>query len=302
MILRLANAPVSWGIMEVEGWNPPLPYTVFLDELQKAGYDGTELGPYGYLPTDPEMLAMELDSRSLQLLSAFVPMRLKEAQLQMGEARTVANLISALGARYLVLADALWPEREAVAGRVANSYVRLTDREWDTVAENVSAVCDMVSEFGLHCVFHPHVGSYIETPEEVAWLLKLTGVGLCLDSGHFVYGGGDPVEAVEMYGRRVEYVHFKDVNPARLQAARAAELDFLGAVTSGVFCELGAGYVRFAELLKSLDRVGYDGWAVVEQDVDTRIQGPRSALETATPWWQPAGKTARSVAQKPCRP
>ena len=281
MNIRLANAPVSWGIMEVEGWSPPLTYATFLDELKSAGYEGTELGPYGYLPTDPEVLAAELERRSLVLTSAFVPLRLKEPGLDLDQARAVGRLLRALGAGYLVLSDALWPEREAVAGRVEENDVRLTDRDWDVAAQNIRAVCELAAGLDLRCVFHHHAGSYIETPAEARRLLETTEVGLCLDTGHYAYGGGDPVEAVESFGRRVQYLHFKDVNPRRLGTARRSQLDFLGGVRAGVFCELGSGCVRFPELLQRLYQIGYDGWAVVEQDVDASRPGAATPFESA---------------------
>ncbi len=281
MKIRLANAPVSWGIMEVEGWSPPLAYGTFLDELKSAGYQGTELGPYGYLPTDANVLRAELERRSLTLTSAFVPLPLKQRGAQLEEARTVGRLLRDLGARYLVLSDALWSEREAVAGRVPDNAVRLTEAEWQIVAENVRAVSAVAAELDLRCVFHHHVGSYIETPGEVARLLELTDIGLCLDTGHYAYSGGDPVEAVRAFGARVEYLHFKDLDPVRLRAANSAKLSFLDGVRAGVFCELGAGCVRFRELLEGLQRSGYDGWAVVEQDVDAGGASAKTPYQSA---------------------
>lgn len=281
MHLRVANAPVSWGIMEVEGWSPPLAYSTFLDELKGAGYTGTELGPYGYLPTDPAVLRAELDRRSLTLTSAFVPLRLKEPGLDLAPARQVAALLQPLGARYLVLADALWPEREAVAGRVDECDVRLTDRDWQTAAENIRSVTELAARYDLRCVFHHHAGSYIETPAEVARLLEATELGLCLDTGHYAYGGGDPLQAVESLGRRVEYLHFKDCNPTALDTARRDQLDFLGGVRAGIFCPLGSGVVRFPALLDLLRRIDYDGWAVVEQDVDATDPAAPPPVESA---------------------
>ena len=277
MRIRLANAPVSWGIMEVEGWNPPLSPQTFLDELKGAGYEGTELGPYGYLPTDAHALRAELDRRSLSLTSAFVPLRLKEQGADLEPARKVARLISALGAQYMVLADAMWPEREAIAGRV-DGGTALSDAEWSILAANIRAAADLGAEFGLRCVFHHHAGTYVETPAEVARLMDLTSIGLCLDTGHYIYGGGDPVEAIGRFGRRVEYLHFKDVDPARLDQARRAKLGFLDGVRAGVFTPLGSGSVRFPALIEELNRIGYDGWEVVEQDVDaTDSSAPRPA-------------------------
>ncbi len=281
MKIRIANAPVSWGIMEVEGWSPRLAYSTFLDELKSAGYEGTELGPYGYLPTDAAKLRAELERRSLTLTSAFVPLRLKEPGADLEPARLVGRLLQTLGARYMVLADILWPEREAAAGRVEESGVRLRDRDWQVVSANVRAASDLAASFGLRPVFHHHAGTYIETPAEVARLLDLSDVGLCLDTGHYAYGGGDPVEAVKTLGRRVEYLHFKDVDPIRLEAARRARLGFLDAVRAGVFCPLGAGCVRFPDLASALGGLEFDGWAVVEQDIDAANPGAASPLDAA---------------------
>jgi inosose dehydratase len=278
--IRLANAPVSWGIMEVETWSPLLAYSTFLEELKSAGYEGTELGPYGYLPTDPLALAAELRRRVLTLTAAFVPLRLKEPGVGLARVQAIGRLLQALGARYLVLSDALWPEREAVAGRVAQNGPRLTDSDWTAVAANVRAVSELTAGLGLRCVFHHHAGTYIETPGEVARLIELTGISLCLDTGHYVYGGGDPVEAVRAFGRRVEYLHFKDVDPVRLRAAHLAGLSFLDGVRAGVFCELGTGCVLFRELFSGLEKIGYDGWAVVEQDVDAAGTPARPVART----------------------
>lgn len=276
-----ANAPVSWGVMEVEDWSPPLEYTTFLDELKDAGYQGTELGPFGYMPIDVRELGGELKRRSLELISAFVPLRLKDKNIDLEQVRAVGYLLKALGARHLVIADALWPEREAVAGRVEEASVRLTDRQWGIVAGNIRAACDVARKLSLRCVFHHHAGTYVETPAEIERLLELTGVDLCLDTGHYVYGGGDPVDAVREFGNRIQYLHFKDVDSGRLKQVRAAKLGFLDGVRAGVFCELGHGCVRFPELLAELDCIGYDGWAVVEQDVDPSGKSQKTPLACA---------------------
>lgn len=281
MPFRLANAPVSWGIMEVENWSPPLPYGTFLDEVAQAGYGGTELGPYGYLPVDPEVLRKELKARSLTLTSAFVPLRLSEASLPLEPVIQAGELLRALGARYLVLSDAMSPERVAVAGRVEESGVRLSDKEWGCLAENIARVQRLACELHLRCVFHHHVGSYIESPGEVYRLLEMADIGLCLDTGHYVYGGGDPVEAVRELGLRVEYVHLKDVDSAQLEAARKQRLGFLDAVRAGVFCRLGAGCIRFSELMRELQGIGYDGWVVVEQDTDAGAGNTPAPFECA---------------------
>lgn len=285
--VRLANAPASWGIMEVEGWSPPIPYARVLDEIAAAGYMGTELGPYGYFPTEPMRLRDELARRSLVLTSAAILLPLKEregADQVIEQALVVGRLLAACGARFIVLVDAMWPEREAVAGRAASDGPSLDAGEWKVLVENVRKVSSACRDLGLRCVFHHHAGTYIETPAELERLLTEVDekeVGLCLDTGHYVYGGGDPVEALRRFGNRVEYLHLKDIRPAVLERARVDQVGFLEGVRRGVFCELGRGAVDFAALRNELQRLGYDGWVVVEQDVDLKNPAAPPPRESA---------------------
>jgi inosose dehydratase len=272
--VRLANAPVSWGVMEVKGWSPAIPYSRVLDEIAQCGYRATELGPYGYYPTDAAILRDELARRNLELTSAFVPLRLKDrAAIQEGltETRAIARLLSACGARYLVLADHMWPERMTCAGWAEEASVAMTTAEWRTVAESTRVVAALAADHGLRCVFHHHAGTYVETPAEVDILMHQTSghdLALCLDTGHYFYGGGDPVQAVRRYDSRIEYLHFKDVSPVVLDAVRRERLSFFDGLRRGVFCELGRGGVDFEALKRELDDMAFEGWAVVEQDVD----------------------------------
>ena len=287
LVARLANAPASWGIIEVEGWSPPIPYPRVLDEIAAAGYMGTELGPCGYFPTEPMRLRDELARRSLVLTAAAILLPLKEregADQVIERALVVGRLLAACGARFIVLVDAMWPEREAVAGRAASDGPSLDANEWKVLVENVRKVSSACRDLGLRCVFHHHAGTYIETPAELERLLTEVDekeVGLCLDTGHYVYGGGDPVEALRRFGNRVEYLHLKDIRPAVLERARVDQVGFLEGVRRGVFCELGRGAVDFAALRNELQRLGYDGWAVVEQDVDLKNPAASPPRESA---------------------
>jgi len=260
--------------MEVRGWSAPIPYTRVLDEIAASGYSGTELGPYGYFPTGAAKLRDELARRNLELTSAFVPLRLKDRAAvwsSLDETCAIARLLAACGAKYLVLADHIWPERMACAGWAAEAGIHLTAAEWKTMVESVRTVATLANEHGLRCVFHHHVGTYVETPEEVAILMHETSahsLALCLDTGHYLYGGGDPVEAVRQYRSRIEYLHFKDVNSRVLADARRERLGFLDGVRRGIFCQLGHGAVDFPGLKRELDNAAFEGWAVVEQDVD----------------------------------
>lgn len=274
MTIRIANAPVSWGIFEFEGMAQKYPYTQVLDEIVETGHTGLELGPWQYLPTDPDVLRPELEKRGLQLLSAFVPVKLvDEVAHEAGEAHAmkVGKLLAALGANYIVLADdnGTVPELVQQAGKRTGSM--LSPDEWDVFAKGVNRIARRVNdELGLQIVFHHHCAGYVETPEETRELLKRADrdlVGLCLDTGHWHYAGGDAVQAIQEYGERVRYLHLKDCDPEVRERAIRENLDYFEAARAGVFCELGQGEVDFPGVLSAMQNLGYDGWAIVEQDV-----------------------------------
>jgi len=276
--MRIATAPVSWGILEVEEFGIRRPYTEVLDEMRRAGYEGTELGPYGYFPTDPALLRAELSRRQLQLVTAFVPIPLSEPdcfERGLSEVLRVADLLQALGAELLLLADALTPRRSAIAGRVTSAN-GLTESQWREAIACLHRIARACRARGVRVAFHHHAGTFVETPEEITRLCAMTDpdlIGLCLDTGHYVYGGGDPVEAVRTYGSRIWHVHAKDVIPDVLERVRREPLSFAEAIREGLFCPLGEGLVDFPGLIRELGTRGYRGWIVVEQDMDPRRPG-----------------------------
>ncbi len=276
MTIRIASAPVSWGIYEFEDIAPKYPYQRVLDEIADTGYTGIDLGPWGYLPTDPAVLRPELDQRGLTLLSAYVPINFADpAALEAGEAQALrtASLLAKMQAITVVLADdsGKVPELVQRAGRRVGSI--LSRDQWDVYAAGVNRVARRIfDEYGLKVVFHHHCAGYVETPEETRHLMDRADadlVGLCLDTGHWHYGGGDAVKAIDEYGTRVRYLHFKDCDPGIRQLAIEEKMDYFAAMAAGVFCELGQGEVDFPGVIASANRLGYDGWAVVEQDVLT---------------------------------
>lgn len=269
MRIRLANAPVSWGIFEFEGLKPRFEWSQVLDEMARAGYQGTELGPFGYLPTQPALLRHHLQERGLRLLSAFVPVQLARAEAHSSgveEALRVGALLAELQADTLVLADAngLIPELVAQAGRRRGCWLS----DWSTYARGVERIASAVEDqLGLRVVFHHHCGGLVETADEVEALLEKTRVNLCLDTGHWHYAGGDAVECLRRWGSRVSYLHLKDCHPGIAAECRQKNRDYFAAVQAGVFCALGEGAVDFQALLRELERQEYQGWAVVEQDI-----------------------------------
>jgi inosose dehydratase len=276
-MIRVANAPCSWGVLEFDREASTAPYDRVLDEIHETGYAGTELGDWGFMPTDPVRLKREVGRRTLQLIGAFVPVALASADAHARGVETAvrtARLLRDAGANdaFIVLSDdnAGVPAREQNAGRIGVEHT-LSDREWTVFAAGAEQIATTVRDAtGLRTVFHPHCGGYVETPAEIDELMKRTDpalLGLVLDTGHIVYGGGDPLEILERYPRRVWHVHFKDCDQRVAAHAREAGLGYLAAVRSQLFCELGAGDIDFATILSALQRIGYDGWIVVEQDV-----------------------------------
>lgn len=280
MTIRIGTAPVSWGIMEVAtSWGRTQTFDSVLDEMVLAGYNGTELGPWGFFPTDPKRLMAELSRRNMRLIGAFVPISLADSERhEVGyeSAIATAGLLAACGAPVVVLADAMYERRMAVAGSVVEKRDGLPEVSWSSAAKLLEQIANKVNALGVRAVFHHHAGTYIETPAEIERLLSITDpslLGLCLDTGHYFYGGGDPVEIAQNSASRIWHLHLKDIRGDVLDRVRKENTGFLEAVGKGVFCPLGAGNVDIVGVIDTLRAQGYDGWAVFEQDVDPTKPG-----------------------------
>jgi inosose dehydratase len=286
-VIRVGNAPCSWGVLEFDLPPSPVPAAQVLDEMAAAGYVATELGDWGFLPIEPHALAEAVGRRGLALAGAFVPVALARADAQAdGLARAVrtARLLGDAGFRgaFIVLSDdnATVPQRTARAGRITASDGLAPD-QWDGFAARASAIAAAVAdETGLRTVFHHHCAGYVETPEEIDALLSRTDpslLGLCLDTGHSLFGGGDPLVAIAKHAARIWHVHFKDCARDVAQRARSEGWDYHTAVGHGIFCELGRGMVPFAEVRDALRLQNYDGWIIVEQDVLPGLGSPAAS-------------------------
>ncbi len=276
-MIKIANAPCSWGALEfdLEGNSPS--FIQVLTEMKETGYAGTELGDWGFMPTKPEALRASLQEYDLLLLGAFVPVALSDERAHeegIELALKTARLMFEAGYRdaFIVLADdnGSVDERTRNAGRISPE-MGLSDEAWSTFASGAEKVAGAVKEaFGMRTVFHHHCGGYVETPSEVARLMEFTNpslLGLCLDMGHYAFGGGDPVVALQQYYERIWHVHFKDFDPEVGVRSFAENFDYFKAVEEGVFCELGKGAVDFTSIVGILKERAYEGWIVVEQDV-----------------------------------
>ena len=293
--ILVGNAPCSWGSLEFDGLEGEgAAFVQVLDELAETGYTGTELGDWGFMPTDPAVLREELDSRSLTMLGAFVPVALVDPAAHVpgaAEAVKVARLLAAVADAdrppFLVLADdnGSVPARTTNAGRITPD-LSLTDGQWTVFAQGADAVAKAVlDETGLRTVFHHHCAGYVETPDEIARLLDGTDpslLGLVFDTGHYAYGTGSNVSAaiekgLKRFADRIWYVHFKDCDPDVATRARAEQWDYFRAVENGVFCELGEGLVDFPAVADWLHERDYDGYIVVEQDVLPGMGSPKES-------------------------
>jgi len=256
-------------------------------EMDSAGFEGTELGDWGFMPTEPADLRALLGLHNLELVGAFVPVALANERAHAAgiqEALKAARLLAAVNDEaFIVLADdnGSVPERVANAGRVRPEH-GLSDAQWRVFARGAEAVAKAVCEqTDLRTVFHHHCAGFVETPTEVAALMKLTSpelLGLCLDMGHYAFGGGDPMHALEQHGDRCWHIHYKDFDADVGRRAAAEGWDYFEAVRQGVFCELGQGAVDFERITGWLRGEGFGGWIIVEQDV---LPGMGSPFESA---------------------
>jgi inosose dehydratase len=271
---QFASAPDSWGVLDYPGPSWEQSYETMLDEMVQAGYAGTELGPYGFFPTDPKILQPQLDKRKLKLLASFVPVKMTEpgaSQAVIERIRKVGSLLAALRAPFLVIADDQSTERNAFSGRVYDKGCpTLTAEQWKHIGKIVADAEKVANEFGLDLVFHPHVATYVETPEECELFFDATShtnVGLCLDTGHCVYGHGDSVTEAKKYKDKLRFVHIKDCDVKVLEQARSNKWTFEEAIEHKVFTVIGQGDIDFPAFFRTLVENGYSGWSVVEQDV-----------------------------------
>ncbi|MBE0699460.1 MAG: TIM barrel protein [Anaerolineaceae bacterium] len=286
-MIKIANAPCSWGVLEFNLEGKAAGFGQVLDEMVETGYTGTELGDWGFMPTDPVLLRKEVQARGLTLLGAFVPVLLKDPRAHPAgiecAVRTARLLAGAEGdTPFIVLSDdnCKIPVRTQNAGRIQPEQ-GLNELEWKIAAEGAESIATEVKRLtGLRTVIHHHCAGYIETPPEIDTLLRLTDpnlVGMCLDTGHYCFGGGDPLTFLHKNSSRIWHVHFKDCHPDIAKKSRSEGWDYFTSVRNGIFCELGQGQIDFPALKSELKKLGYTGWIVVEQDVLPGMGRPKES-------------------------
>jgi inosose dehydratase len=258
--LKIAGAPISWGVCEVPGWGYQLEPDRVLSEMRGAGLTATELGPDGFLPTDADTLKSVLREHGLACVGGFVPVILHDADHDPAAdlAGPLAALVAA-GAGVVVLA----------AATGADGYDTrpvLLENQWATLLANLDRLADIVADRGLLAVLHPHVGTIVETRADVDRVLAGSSIPLCLDTGHLLIGGTDPLELAKAVPNRIAHTHLKDVDATLASKVQSGELTYTEAVKAGMYTPLGTGDVDIAGIVSVLRDNGFDGWFVLEQD------------------------------------
>lgn len=260
MTVRIAGAPISWGVCEVPGWGHQISVDRVLREMREAGLTATENGPDGFLPSDPQELARTLADHGLTSVGGFAPVLLHERGHD--PVPGISGLLDGFVAAHadvIVLA--------AVSGRDGyDARPELTDDEWTTLLHNLDRLAAASAERGIRAVLHPHVGTMIEQRDEVHRVLDGSSIPLCLDTGHLMIGGTDPAELARQASSRITHTHLKDVDAALAARVQAGDLTYTDAVRAGMYTPLGTGDVGIGGVVDTLLDAGYDGWFVLEQD------------------------------------
>jgi inosose dehydratase len=257
---RVAGAPISWGVCEVPGWGHQLDPEVVLTQMREVGIAATEFGPDGFLPDAPEAKAATLAAHGLASVGQFVPVVLHDPQTDpLPTVDTAMTALVAASASTVVIA----------AATGADGYDDrpvLDDAQWATLLHNLDRIKDAAAARGLTATLHPHVGTIVESGEEADRVLEGSRIGLCLDTGHLLIGGGDPVRVAVEHPERIGHVHLKDVRLDLAREVQDGRDTYTGAVARGMYVPLGEGDVDIAAIVRALEGAGYTGWYVLEQD------------------------------------
>lgn len=257
-MIRVAGAPISWGVCEVPGWGHQMAPERVLDEMAAAGLAATEFGPDGFLPQDPDARAELLAGHGLAAVGGFVPVVLHDPGRD--PLPEVRRALAGFGtARTLVLAAATGSDGY-------DARPELSEREWDTLLAHLDRIAAHARAEGITATLHPHIGTMVEGPDEVERVLTGSSVPLCLDTGHLLAGGNDPVALARRAADRIAHVHLKDVDAALAARVRAGDVTYTEAVRTGLYQPLGRGDVDISAITTALAAAGYDGWYVLEQD------------------------------------
>ncbi|MGQ0844087.1 MAG: TIM barrel protein [Sporichthyaceae bacterium] len=262
---RLAGAPISWGVCEVPGWGAQLPAKTVLSEMAALGLKASEFGPDGFLPDGGRARARALAGYGLSAVGGFVPVVAHRLDLDpVAACNSLLADFAAAGSQVAVFA--------AVSGQDGyEGRVELDAEQWRTLCVNMDRLSAAAASHGLRGTLHPHAGTLVERPSDVAKVLDGSAISLTLDTGHLMVGGGDPLMLTRSAAARIAHVHLKDVEPALAAEVRSGAMGYADAVRAGMYVPLGQGGAKVAEVVGTLEDSGYRGWYVMEQD---RILAP----------------------------
>lgn len=268
---RIAGAPISWGVCEVPGWGWQPDSATVLSQMRELGLGATELGPDGFLPEEPQAKAKALAGMGLRAVGGFVPVVLHDPLHDPLPAVELAlKGLTAAGAGTLVLA--------AVSGTDGYDVSPVLDEAgWQVLLTHLDKIALLAGQSAITATLHPHIGTMVETPDDLQRILAGSSVGLCLDTGHLLIGGVDPVALASEHAERVRHTHLKDVDATWARRVQSGQVTYTDAVRQGMYRPLGQGDVDIAAIVGSLEGAGYDGWYVLEQD--TILAGPPAAGE-----------------------
>lgn len=263
---RIAGAPISWGVCEVPDWGWQYDAATVLAEMRAVGLAATEFGPDGFLPDKPEEKAKTLADVGLRAVGGFVPVVLHDPSHDPApEVAAALEGFVAAGAGTLVLAAATGQDGY-------DDRPVLDSAGWEVLLANLDRLSSLAASRGVLATIHPHVGTMVENADDVEQVLNGSSIGLTLDTGHLLIGGVDPVALAVEHTSRIRHTHLKDVDAAWAARVQAGEVSYTDAVRAGMYRPLGAGDIDITTIVSTLEKSGYDGWYVLEQDTILRAR------------------------------
>jgi inosose dehydratase len=261
MDVKIAGAPISWGVCEADNWGYQMgPERVFA-EMAELGLTGTEFGPYGFLPTDPAARADKLAALGMEATGGFFPVVLHDPEVDpMPKVVAELDAYEASGAKVLVIAA------EQPGGNYDVKRPEIDDAAWATLLNNLKRIDEYAASRGVTATVHPHVGTMIETESDIMHVLEGSEIGICFDTGHMFIGGTDPVAFARKWAHRVKHCHLKDVQLDLAAKVQSGEMTYYEAVVAGMYTAVGDGDVDIRAIMTHLIGAGYDGWFCLEQD------------------------------------
>lgn len=287
MSMNICGAPCCWGVDDPK--NPYLPpWQRVLQEASQAGYRAIELGPYGYLPIDVDVVSKELNKNDLAIVAGTIFHDLVDPENQENVLKAVDDICTLItdpklpklprhegqkfDTPYMTIMDWGHDERDYTAGH-SDQAPRFSPDEWAQFMKHIRAICDRANSYGVRPVIHPHAGTYIEFADEIEAVVRdipYEVAGLCLDTGHLYYSDMDPVTWLKKYADKLDYVHFKDVNETIYREVLGEKIRFFDACGKGAMCPIGAGSLDYPGIKKALEEIRYSGYITIEQERDPR--------------------------------